>query len=233
MDKAYASVDDAVADIPDGASIAIGGFFTAGTPVHLIRALAKQGAKNLTIICQQMGPGNEDITKLVLQGQIKRAISNYPFYRSATKGANAPFEKAVCAEKVELEVYPMGTFIEKLRAGGAGLAAFYTPIGVGTVVESGKEKKSFNDRDYLLELALKPDYAFIYAWKGDRMGNLVCRKTARNYNPEMAAAAKVTIASVEQLVEPGELDPDKVHVPGIYVQRMVRVDRQNYIPSID
>ncbi len=233
MDKVYASVDDAIADILDGASIAIGGFFTAGTPVHLIQALARQGAKNLTIICQQMGPGNEDLTKLVLQGQVKKAICNYPFYRSATRGANNPFERAVRAGKLELEVYPMGTFIEKLRAAGAGLAAFYTPIGVGTVVEGGKEKRSFNGREYLLELALKPDYAFIYAWKGDRMGNLVCRKTARNYSPEMAAAAEITIASVEQLVEPGELDPDKVHVPGIYVQRVVKVDRQNYIPTID
>jgi 3-oxoacid CoA-transferase A subunit len=233
MDKVYANIDEAVADIPDGASIAIAGFFTAGTPTQLIRALARQGAKNLTIISQQMGPGNEDITKLVLQGQIKKAICNYPFYRSATRGASNPFEKAVCSGKIELEVYPMGTFIEKLRAAGAGIAAFYTPTGVGTVVEWGKEKRVFDGREFLLELALKPDYAFVYAWKGDRMGNLVCRKTARNYNPEMAAAARITIAAVEELVEPGELDPDKVHIPGIYVQRVVKVDRENYIPSIE
>lgn len=233
MDKVYASADDAVADIPDGASIAIAGFFTAGTPAHLIQALAKKGAKNLTIICQQMGPGNEDVTKLMLQGQVKKAICSYPFYRSATKGANSAFERAVCAGKVELEVYPMGSFIEKLRAAGAGLAAFYTPTGVGTVVERGKEKRVFNGQEYLLELAFKPDYALIYAWKGDRTGNLICRKTARNYNPEMAAAARITIASVEQLVEPGELDPDKVHVPGIYVQRVIKVEKQNYIPTID
>ena len=233
MDKVYASVDEAVADIPDGASIAIGGFFTAGTPVHLIQALARKGAKNLTVICQQMGPGNEDLTKLVLQGQVKRAICNYPFYRSATRGASNPFERAVCAGNVELEVYPMGTFIEKLRAAGAGIAAFYTPTGLGTVVGQGKEKRTFNGRDYLLEMALKPDYAFVYAWRGDRMGNIVCRKTARNYNPEMAAAARITIASVEEMVETGGLDPDKVHIPGIYVQRVVKVDRQDYIPSID
>lgn len=233
MDKVYASVDEAIADIPDGASIAISGFFTAGLPVHLIQALARQGAKALTVICQQMGPGSEDMTKLVLQGQVKRAICSYPFYRSASRGANNPFEKAVCAGKIELEVQPMGTFSEKLRAAGAGIAGFYTPTGVGTVVERGKEKRSFNGQEYLLEMALKPDYAFIYAWKGDRRGNLMCRKTARNYCPEMAAAARITIASVEQLVEPGELDPDKVHVPGIYVQRVVKVDRQNYIPSIE
>ena len=233
MDRVYASIDEAVADIPDGASIAVGGFFTAGTPVQLIQALAKQGAKNLTIICQQMGPGNEDITQLVVQGQVKKAICNYPFYRSATKGASSPFEKAVRASQIELEVYPMGTFIEKMRAGGAGIAGFYTPTGVGTTVERGKEKRTFNGRPYLLELALKPDYAFVYAWKGDRMGNLSYRKTARNYNPEMAAAARITIASVEELVEPGELDPDKVHTPGIYVQRVVKVGRRKYKPGID
>jgi len=233
MDKVYPSIDDAVADIPDGASIAIGGFFTAGTPAQLIQALARKGARNLTIICQQMGPGSEDLTKLVLQGQVKKAICTYPFYRSATRGANSPFEKLVRAGKMELEVYPMGTFIEKLRAAGAGIAAFYTLTGVGTVVEQGKEKREFNGREYLLELALKPDYAFVYAWKGDRMGNIVCRKTARNYNPEMAAAAGITIASVEEVVKAGELDPDKVHIPGIYVQRVVKVERQNYIPTIE
>ena len=233
MDKVFTSVDEAVKDIPDGASIAIGGFFTAGTPVHLIQALARQGAKNLTIICQQMGPGNEDMTKLVEQGQVKKAICNYPFYRSASKGANSPFEKAVRAGNIEVEVFPMGTFIEKMRAAGAGIAGFYTPTGVGTVVERGKEKKTFNGRPHLLELALKPDYAFVYAWKGDRMGNLTYRKTARNYNPEMATAAKITIASVEKVVEPGELDPDKVHTPGIYVQRVVEVPRRSYKPGID
>ncbi len=233
MDKVYPSIDAAVADIPDGASIAVGGFFTAGSPVHLLQALARQGAKNLTVICQSMGPGNEDVTTLVTQGQVKKAVCNYPFYRSATRGASSPFEKAVRSGQVELEVYPMGTFIEKLRAGAAGLAGFYTPTGVGTVVEHGKEKRSFNDRDYLLELAINPDYAFVYAWRGDRVGNLTCRKTARNYNPEMAAAGTITIAAVEELVEPGGLDPDKIHVPGIYVQRVVKVERRNYIPSIE
>jgi 3-oxoacid CoA-transferase A subunit len=233
MDKVFASIEEAVKDIPDGASIAIGGFFTAGTPVQLIQALARHGAKNLTIICQQMGPGNEDMTKLVEQGQVKKAICNYPFYRSASKGANSPFEKAVRAGQIEVEVYPMGTFIEKMRAAGAGIAGFYTPTGVGTVVERGKEKKVFNGRPYLLELALKPDYAFVYAWRGDRMGNLTFRKTAQNYNPEMGKAATITIASVEKVVEPGELDPDKVHLPGVYVNRVVEVGRRTYRPGID
>ncbi len=233
MDKVYANVDDAIADIPDGASIAIAGFFTAGTPIHLIQALAKQGAKDLTIICMQMGPGNEDITQLVKNKQIKKAICNYPLYRSVSRGASSPFEQAVRAGEIELEVYPMGTFAEKLRAAGAGIAGFYTPTGVGTVVEKGKEKRRLGDRECLLELALKPDYAFVYAHQGDRIGNLTCRKTARNYNPEMAAAARITVASVENLVEPGQLDPDKVHVPGIYVRRVVKVERPSYFPSIE
>ena len=233
MEKVYTSVDEAVVDIPDGASIAIGGFFTAGTPVPLIQALVRQGAKGLTIICMQMGPGNEDINQLVINRQVKKAICNYPFYRSASRGADSPVEQAVRAGKLEMEVYPMGTFIEKLRSGGAGIAAFYTPTGVGTVVEAGKEKRAFGDREYLMELAIKPDYAFVYAYRGDRMGNLVCHKTARNYNPEMAAAARVTIAAVETLVKTGELEPDMVHVPGIYVQRVVEVGRPEYFPTID
>ena len=233
MDKVYTSVDEAVADIPDGASIAIGGFFTAGNPVALIQALARQGAKELTIICMQMGPGNEDINQLIVNKQIKKAICNYPFYRSVSRGADSPVEQAVHAGKLEMEVYPMGSFIEKLRAGGAGIAAFYTPTGVGTVVEAGKEKRTFGDREHLLELALKPDYAFVYAYKGDRMGNLICHKTARNYNPEMAAAARITVAAVENLVQTGDLESDMVHVPGIYVQRVVKVNRPEYFPTID
>jgi 3-oxoacid CoA-transferase subunit A len=233
LDKVFPNVDEAVADIPDGASIAIAGFFTAGTPIHLIEALARQGAKNLSIICMQFGPGNEVINQLIINNQVKKAICNYPFYRSASKGATSPIEVAVRAGTLDMEVFPMGTFIEKLRAGGAGIAAFYTPTGVGTVVEGKKEKRTFGDREYLLETALKPDYAFVYASKGDRMGNLVCRKTARNFNPEMASAGRITIAAVENLVEPGELDPDSIHIPGIYVQRVVKVERPCYIPGID
>jgi len=233
LDKIYPSVDEAVADIPDGASIAIGGFFTAGTPIPLIQALARQGAKKLTIICMQMGPGNEDINQLVINKQVKKAICNYPFYRSASRGSNHPVEQAVRAGKLEMEVCPMGTFIERLRVGGAGIAAFYTPTGVGTVVEEGKEKRVFGDKECLLELALKPDYAFVYAYQGDPMGNLICHKTARNYNPEMAASAAITIAAVENLVKVGELEPDMVHVPGVYVQRVVKVERPEYFPTID
>ncbi|MDD5288489.1 MAG: CoA transferase subunit A [Dehalococcoidales bacterium] len=232
MNKVYPNVDGAVADIPDGASIAIAGFFTAGTPVPLIQALARRKVKNLTIICQQMGPGNSAVDELVLNKQVKKAICNYPFYRSVKMGVQSPFEQAVRVGEIELEVYPMGTFIEKLRAGGAGIAGFYTPTGVGTIVETGKEKRRFGNREYLLEVALKPSHAFVYAYKGDSMGNLVCRKTARNYNPEMASAASITIAAVENLVEPGELEPDMIHIPGIYVQRIVKVNRPSYIPGI-
>jgi 3-oxoacid CoA-transferase subunit A len=233
LDKTYPNVDEAVKDVPDGASIAIAGFFTAGTPISLIQALARQGARDLTIICMQMGPGNEDIAQLVVNKQVKKAICNYPFYRSASRGAGSPVEQAVRSGELEMEVFPMGTFIEKLRAAGAGIAAFYTPTGVGTVVEKGKEKRVFDGREYLLELALKPDYAFVYAYRGDRMGNLQCHMTARNYTPEMAAAGRITIAAVEKLVEPGEINGDMVHVPGIYVQRVVKVDRPVYFPSID
>jgi 3-oxoacid CoA-transferase A subunit len=233
LDKVFPSVDEAVKDIPDGASIAIAGFFTAGTPIPLIKALARQGAKDLTIICMQMGPGNEDINQLIINKQVRKAICNYPFYRSASRGADSPAEQAVRAGELEMEIFPMGTFSEKLRAAGAGIAAFYTPTGVGTVVETGKEKRKFGDREYLLELAIKPDYAFVYAYKGDRMGNLQCHLTARNYNPEMSAAAKITIAAVEHLVEPGEIDGDMVHIPGVYVQRVVKIDRPVYFPTID
>lgn len=233
MNKVFNSIDEAVADIPDGASVAISGFFTAGTPGPLIKALARHGAKDLTIIVMQMGPGNEEVTELVTKGLVKKTICNYPFYRSPSRGANSPFEHSVRKGTIELEVYPMGTFVEKLRAAGAGIAGFYTPTGVGTVVETGKEKRVFGDREYLLETALQPDYALIYGHIGDHVGNLVFRKTAMNYNPEMAKAAKVTIAAVEKLVAPGDMKPDEVQLPGIFVQRVVKVDRPNYVPTID
>lgn len=227
MDKVYPGVDEAVADIPDGASIAFGGFFTCGSPFYLTQALAGQGAKNLTAITQQMGVGNWEINLLLKNKQVKKAICNYPFFRSASKVSL--FEQQLRASEVECEVYPMGTFVEKLRAAGAGIPAFYTPTGVGTYVAEGKESRVINGKEYLLEFALKPDYAFIHAYMGDRMGNLVFRKTARNYNPEIGKAARITIAEVENLVEPGEIDPDMVHLPGIYVKRVVKVER----PAID
>jgi len=233
MNKVYPGVDQVVADIFPGATIALGGFFTAGNPAWLIRALAQTGVGDLTIIVQSVGVGNIEVNQLIENRQVTRVIANYPFYRSATRGEQHRFEQLVRLGEIAVEVYPIGTFIEKLRAGGAGIAGFYTPTGVGTLVEEGKEKRVFNGREYILETALKPDFAFVHAYKGDSEGNLVYRKTSCNYNHAMAMAADVTIAEVENLVEVGELDPDCVHTPGIYVQRVVKVERLAVVPSID
>lgn len=228
MDKAYPSVDAAIEDVFDGAVIAFGGFFSAGKPTALTRALAKKGVKNLTVVVQQVGTGNEEMLELVVNGQIKKAICNYPFPRSASKGAQHPFEQAVRGGKIELEIYPIGTFVEKLRCAGAGIPAFYTPSGVGTVVAEGKEVRAFNGVENLLELALPVDFAFVHAWKGDREGNLVYRYTAQNYNNAMAMAGKVTIAEVETLVEAGGLDPNSIHTPGIFIKRVVETGKPDF-----
>jgi 3-oxoacid CoA-transferase subunit A len=225
MDKVYMSAGEAIEDVFDGAVIAFSGFFSAGRPLELTRALARKGVKNLTIVAQQVGTGNEEILELVVNGQVKKAIANYPFPRSATKGLDHPFEQAVRQGKIEVEVFPMGTFAEKLRCAGAGLPAFYTPTGAGTVVAQGKEVRIFNGVEALLETALPVDFAFVHAWKGDREGNLVYHCTASNYNNVMAMAGKVTIAEVETLFEPGELDPNFIHTPGIFVKRVVEVGR--------
>ena len=223
MNKLYPTVDAAVADIPDGVSIAFGGFFTCGSPVSLTEALARKGSKNLTIISQTIGVGNWEINALIENGQVNHAICNYPFARSVSHVS--PFERLLRAGEVTCEVYPMGTFIEKMRAGGAGIGAFFTPTGVGTIVAEGKENKIINGREYLLEYALQPDYSFIHAWKADTYGNLIFNKTAQNYNPEMAKSARITIVEAENVVEAGELDPNAVHLPGIFVHRIVQVER--------
>ena len=225
MDKVYTSVEAAIEDVSDGAVIAFGGFFSAGRPLELTKALAKKGVRNLTIVTQQVGTGNEEILELVVKGQIKKAICNYPFPRSATKGLDHAFEQAVRKGKIEVEVYPMGTFAEKLRCAGAGLPAFYTPTGVGTVVAEGKEVRVFSGIETILESALPVDFAFVHAWKGDREGNLVYHCTAINYNNVMAMAGRVTVAEVETLFEVGELDPNYIHTPGIFVTRVVEVGR--------
>ena len=228
MDKSYTSVGSAIEDIPDGAVIAFGGFFSAGKPQALTQALAKKGVKNLTVVVQQVGTGNEEMLELVTNGQIKKAICNYPFPRSASKGAQHHFEQEVRKGKIKLEIYPIGTFVEKLRCAGAGIPAFYTPVGAGTVVAEGKEARVFNGVENLMELALPVDYAFVHAWKGDREGNLIYRYTSQNYNNAMAMAGKVTIAEVETLVEAGELDPNCVHTPGIFVKRVVETGRPDF-----
>ncbi len=231
MNKLFPNVDEAVADIPDGSSIAFGGFFTCGSPIFLTEALARQGAKNLTIVSQTIGVGNWEINLLINNHQVKHAICNYPFARSVSK--MSPFEKQLKAGEVSCEVYPMGTFIEKLRAGGAGLGAFYTPTGVGTVVAKGKETRLINGKEYLLEYAYRPDYAFIHAWKADTLGNVIFNKTAQNYNPEMAKSARIAIVEAENVLEPGQMDPNAIHLPGIYVKRVVKVDRPKIKIGID
>jgi 3-oxoacid CoA-transferase subunit A len=231
VDKVFPSIEEAIKDIPEGASIGFPGFFSCGNPVFLTRALAKQGTKNLTLVVMQLGVGNEEINELIQNGQVKKAVCNYPFYRSASK--KSVFEQLLIAGNVECELYPMGTFAEKLRAAGAGIPAFYTPTGVGTYVAEGKEVRVFDGRECLLEKALKIDYGFIHAWKADHMGNLVFRKTSRNYNPDIARAARVAIVEAEEVVETGELDPDMVHLPSVYVKRVVKVGKPKIRIGID
>jgi 3-oxoacid CoA-transferase subunit A len=213
MHKVVASAEDAIQDVFDGAAIMVGGFGLCGVPENLIRALAHKGVKNLTTISNNAGVDGVGVGLLLANGQIRRHIGTYV-------GENKLLEQMVLNGTVQLDLVPQGTFAERIRAGGAGIPAFFTPTGVGTVVAEGKETRDFDGRAYIMERALKADFAFVKAWKGDRWGNLVYRKTARNFNPMMATAAKVTIAEVEHLVEPGELDPDMVHTPSVFVNRI-------------
>jgi len=215
VNKVIASSDEAVRDIADGATIMLGGFGLCGIPENLIRALVRRGVKNLTTISNNVGIDGFGMGVLLAAGQIRRHIGTYV-------GENRLLEQMVLEKTIDLELVPQGTFSERIRAGGAGIPAFYTPSGVGTLVAEGKETRQFGGRLYLMEHALKAQFALVKAWKGDAWGNLRYRKTARNFNPMMAAAAEITIAEVEQLVEVGELDPDSVHTPSIYVKRIVR-----------
>ena len=215
MNKVFASADEAIADINDGATIMVGGFGLCGIPENLIRALVKKGVKNLTTISNNVGVDDFGLGLMLYAGQIRAHKGSYV-------GENKLLEEMVLTRKIDLELIPQGTFAERIRAGGAGIPAFYTPTGFGTVVAEGKETREFNGRPYVMEHALKADFALIKAWKGDKWGNLVYRKTARNFNPMMATAATVTIAEVEHLVEPGEIDGDLVHTPGVYVKRIIQ-----------
>src|SRR5271163_3974869 len=206
MHKVVASAEEAIQDVLDGAAIMFGGFGLCGVPENLIRALAQKGVKNLTTISNNVGVDGAGMGLLLANGQIRRHIGTYV-------GENKLLEQMVLNGTVHLELVPQGTFSERIRAGGAGIPAFFTPTGVGTVVAEGKEAREFDGRAYIMERALKADFAFIKAWKGDRWGNLVYRKTARNFNPMMATAAKITIAEVEHLVDPGELEADQIHTP--------------------
>ena len=214
MNKVVSSAEEATRDIPDGATLMVGGFGLCGVPEDLVEALVAKGVRDLTTISNNAGVDDYGLGKLLSKGQIRKHIGSYV-------GENKMFEQMVLSGQVELELNPQGTLAERIRAGGAGIPAFFTPTGAGTIVAEGKEVREFNGRPHVMERALKADFALIKAWKADRWGNLVFRKTARNFNPVMATAARVTIAEVEEIVEPGQLDPDRVHVPSVYVNRVV------------
>src|SRR5580692_6534685 len=213
MNKVVGSAEEAIQDVFDGATIMVGGFGLCGMPENLIRGLAHKGVRNLTTISNNAGVDGFGMGLLLANGQIRRHIGTYV-------GENKLLEEMVLKGTVQLDLVPQGTFSERIRAGGAGIPAFFTPTGVGTVVAEGKEAREFEGRVYIMERGLTADFAFVKAWKGDRSGNLIYRKTARNFNPMMATAGKITIAEVEHLVDVGELDGDQVHTPSIYVQRI-------------
>jgi 3-oxoacid CoA-transferase/3-oxoacid CoA-transferase subunit A len=205
----------ATADIPDNATLMLGGFGLCGIPENSISALLKKGVKGLTCISNNAGVDDFGIGLLLKTRQVRKMISSYV-------GENAEFERQLLSGELEVELIPQGTLAERIRAGGSGIPAFYTPAGVGTEVAIGKETRDFDGKVYLLESWLRADFSIVKAWKGDTAGNLVYRGTARNFNPMMAAAGKITIAEVEELVPLGELDPNKIHTPGIYVQRIFK-----------
>lgn len=213
--KVYKDAKSALEGIKDGMTILVGGFGLCGIPENLILALRDSGVKNLTCVSNNAGVDDFGLGLLLQTKQIKKMISSYV-------GENKTFEKQYLAGELELEFAPQGTLAERLRAGGAGIPAFYTPTGVGTLIAEGKETRKFHDREYLLEKGITGDFALVKAWKGDKFGNLVFRKTARNFNPMVATAGKITVAEVEHLVEVGELKPDQIHTPGVFVQRIIQ-----------
>jgi 3-oxoacid CoA-transferase subunit A len=230
MDKVVKSADEAVRDIPDGATVLAGGFGLCGIPELCIAALRDKGVKDLTVVSNNCGVDDFGLGLLLGPKQIKKMVSSYV-------GENKEFERQFLSKELDVELVPQGTLAERLRAGGAGVPAFYTPAGYGTPVAEGKETREFGGRHFVLEHAITGDFAIVKAQKGDRYGNLVFRRTARNFNPLCAMAGKVTIAEVEELVEVGELDPDAIHLPGIFVQRVVvgkhekRIERRTVRPK--
>ena len=224
MNKVVESADAAVADIPSGSTIMLGGFGLCGIPENLIAALVRRKLAGLHTISNNMGVDGFGMGLMLEAGMIASHIGSYV-------GENRKLEQMVLKGELSLTLIPQGTLAERIRAGGAGIPAFYTPTGLGTVVAEGKETREINGRMYVLETALHADFALIKAWKGDKLGNLIYRKTARNFNPAMATAANITIAEVEELVEPGELDPDHIVTPGIYVDRMIVGEK--YIKPIE
>ncbi len=231
MNKVVSDADEAVRDIPDGATLMVGGFGLCGIPENLIAALRRKGTGQLTVMSNNAGVSDFGLGLLLRTRQIRKMIATYV-------GENDLFEQQFLSGELEVELLPQGTFAEKIRAGGAGVAAFYTPTGYGTVVAQGKETRRFGDRDYVLETALTADFALVKAHRGDRLGNLVYRKTARNFNPIMATAGRITIAEVEHLVEPGGIEPEQVHTPGIFVSRIFqgtgyekRIEQRTHRPA--
>lgn len=214
MKTIFNSFEEAIQDIQDGMTIMVGGFGLVGIPENLIKALAESGVKDLTVISNNCGVDDWGLGLLLRNKQIKKIIGSYV-------GENKEFERQALSGEVEVELIPQGTLAERIRAGGAGIPAFYTPAGVGTPIAEGREVRTFQNKKYLLEYGMTADFSLVRAAKGDKMGNLIYNKTARNFNPMMAAAGKVTIAEVEELYEIGELDPDQIHTPGIYVQHLV------------
>jgi 3-oxoacid CoA-transferase subunit A len=224
MDKRIASADAAIDRLRDGMTVLMGGFGLCGIPENLIAAVRRKGTKELIIVSNNAGVEDFGIGLLLQNHQVKKMISSYV-------GENKLFERLVLSGELQVELNPQGTLAERLRAGGAGIPAFYTPTGYGTMVAEGKETREFDGRSYVLERALRGDFAFIKAWQGDRWGNLIFRKTARNFNPMMATAADYVIAEVEQLVEAGQLNPDQVHTPGIFVNAIFQ--GTNYMKRIE
>ncbi|MCL7749946.1 CoA transferase subunit A [Halalkalibacter alkaliphilus] len=214
MKKLYSSFEEAVAEVKDGMTLMVGGFGLVGIPENLIKAVRETNVKDLTVISNNCGVDDWGLGLLLNNKQIKKMIASYV-------GENKEFERQVLSGELEVQLVPQGSLAEKIRAGGAGIPAFYTPAGVGTPIAEGRETRVFDGKEYLLEEAFKADVSLVRAWKADKLGNLVYRKTAQNFNPMMAAAGKVTIAEVEEIVEVGELDPDEIHTPSIYVQGLI------------
>jgi 3-oxoacid CoA-transferase subunit A len=218
MDKLVASADAAVADIQDGATIMVSGFGLCGNPENLIAALQRKGVKDLVLVSNNCGTTELGLGVLLKARQIRKIVASYV-------GENKEFERQYLAGELEVELVPQGTLAERIRAGGAGIGGFYTATGVGTKVAEGKETRVIDGREYLLELPIRADFALVYAWRADHWGNLVYRKTTRNFGPMMCAAARTTIVEAQHVVAPGEIDPDAVHTPGIYVKRVVRGEK--------
>ena len=224
MKKLYRNADEAISDIADGNVLMLGGFGLCGIPENCIAALVRKGTKNLTCISNNAGVDDFGIGLMLKQKQVKKMVASYV-------GENAEFERQLLSGELEVELIPQGTLATRCMAAGYGMPAIFTPAGVGTEVAEGKETRNFNGKDYLMELAFVADFAIVKAWKGDKQGNLIYKDTARNFNPLMAMAAKITIAEVEELVEDGELDPNFIHTPGIYVQRIFQ--GENYEKRIE